>query len=132
MLNHPSQGSDDAQDEKQGDFPVIEEEITVTFHIGCMFDRYGLCLQARSVFREVFQVNVCLRVNSHQGQKLGYGGLGVDDMDLDAVEAVIIGYQRSQTAHMVCVKMGEDHVNCGYAVQVFLSVERIKDGLPAV
>lgn len=28
MLNHPSQGSDDAQDEKQGDFPVIEEEKT--------------------------------------------------------------------------------------------------------
>ncbi|CAI4612038.1 CDG_1a_G0034390.mRNA.1.CDS.1 [Saccharomyces cerevisiae] len=28
MLNHPSQSSDDAQDEKQGDFPVIEEEKT--------------------------------------------------------------------------------------------------------
>ena len=28
MLNHPSQGSDDAQDEKQGDFPVTEEEKT--------------------------------------------------------------------------------------------------------
>ena len=51
-----------------------------------------------------------------QGEKLDNRRLWMDNCHLDAMEALVVGDQSSQASHVICVEMGQKHIDMGDGV----------------
>ena len=90
--------------------PLCLQNVPEAVHIVRMLHRHRFSPKTARVLRKFLVIIVKFILDAHKPQKLHHGGPGVDNADFPSQNTVIVRNQGPKASHMVCVKMGQQHI----------------------